>query len=274
MALESDPAGYIAGVRAAREWTAVDGVVAAALGLAAGLEIWAPAWVPGVGAVVGSRPILTLTSLVATSAIAVRRRWPLAVLLVVLGALALQQLLTTPTEGLVLLLTAMIAAYSSSAYSSAARGTVAGVLLVAGAACMGRDVGDWAFIAVVLGGAWTVGFVVQRHSADLVRAREDNTQLSARLAVAVDQLVEAQRRLETEAATHSVTGLSAREIEVARAIARGLSNGEIAAELFISEWTVKTHVASILRKLGLRDRTQVVIAAYESGLVSRGLPRR
>ena len=66
--------------------------------------------------------------------------------------------------------------------------------------------------------------------------------------------------------------MTAREIEVVRTIAAGMANAEIAATLFISEWTVKTHVASILRKLGLRDRTQVVVAAYESGLV-RPAPR-
>lgn len=80
-------------------------------------------------------------------------------------------------------------------------------------------------------------------------------------------IVEFSRRQSANTPTSALDGVTARELEVLSLIARGMSNGEISEELHLSHGTVKSHIGRLLAKLGARDRTQLVIAAYETGLV-------
>jgi DNA-binding NarL/FixJ family response regulator len=115
-------------------------------------------------------------------------------------------------------------------------------------------------------------------------ARKDELLAAIHAIVAGDAVIapSATRRL-IETYVHGSTALPAdpalktltpRENEVLRLIAQGLSNAEIAANLILSETTVKTHVARVLSKLGLRDRVQAVVLAYESGLIRPGTQQR
>jgi DNA-binding NarL/FixJ family response regulator len=132
------------------------------------------------------------------------------------------------------------------------------------------DVDDYVYTALRAGAS---GFLLKDAPADdLVAAIRVVAAGDALLAPSVTRRV-IERFAGTPAPSPlagDMADLTDREVEVLRLMARGLSNGEIAAELHLSEATVKTHVSHILTKLGVRDRVQAVVAAYESGLVSPG----
>lgn len=132
------------------------------------------------------------------------------------------------------------------------------------------DVDDYVYGALRAGAS---GFLLKDAPADdLVAAIRVVASGDALLAPAVTRRVieHFARQPVPKPQPQSLDDLTERELEVLRLVARGLSNTEIAGRLYLSEATVKTHVSHILSKLGLRDRVQAVVIAYESGLVTPG----
>jgi DNA-binding NarL/FixJ family response regulator len=130
------------------------------------------------------------------------------------------------------------------------------------------DLDEYVYDALRAGAS---GFLLKDAPADqLLAAIRSVAEGGALLAPTVTRrLIEefARRPPESAPAPEAVAELTARERSVLVLLARGLSNAEVAAELVLGEATIKTHVARVLSKLGLRDRTQAVVYAYESGLV-------
>ena len=134
------------------------------------------------------------------------------------------------------------------------------------------DLDEYAFAAIKAGAggfllkdagpAQLIEAIKAVHSGDAVVAPSTTKRLLDRFAV---HLPDAEERAGGELDT-----LTDREGEVLRLVARGMSNAEIAGRLYVSEATVKTHMGRILTKLGLRDRVQAVVFAYETGLVKSG----
>lgn len=132
------------------------------------------------------------------------------------------------------------------------------------------DLDEYVYDAMRVGAS---GFLLKDVPAEdlVVAIRQAARGTDALLAPSVTRrLVERFASQRSIGSTHHdlLSELTAREQEVLRLVARGLSNSEIATHLTISETTVKSHVSHVLMKLGLRDRVQAVVLAYETGLVS------
>jgi len=132
------------------------------------------------------------------------------------------------------------------------------------------DLDEYVYDALRAGAS---GFLLKdRPPEELVHAVRVVAGGDALLAPAVTRrlIEEFARRPEAPSSPAGLDELTEREREVLALMARGLSNAEIASSLFVAETTVKTHVGRVLHKLGLRDRAQAVVLAYESGLVQPG----
>ncbi|MFC4374948.1 response regulator [Nocardia halotolerans] len=134
------------------------------------------------------------------------------------------------------------------------------------------DIDDYVYEALSLGAS---GFLLKDAPAEeLVRAVRVVADGEALLAPTITRrlIADVTRRRNTvrAPAAPALTSLTPREREVLELVAKGLSNTEIATSLFVAEQTVKTHVSKVFSKLGLRDRAQAVVLAYESGLVVPG----
>jgi DNA-binding NarL/FixJ family response regulator len=129
---------------------------------------------------------------------------------------------------------------------------------------------DYVFEALRAGAS---GFILKNAPPeDLIAAVRVVAEGNALLAPSVTRRIihEFAQRTPRNGLKEKLNGLTEREIEVLRLIAKGKTNAEIAADLFVGETTVKTHISNLFTKLDLRDRVQAVVYAYESGLIQPG----
>jgi DNA-binding NarL/FixJ family response regulator len=130
------------------------------------------------------------------------------------------------------------------------------------------DLDEYVYDALQAGAS---GFLLKdMHRTELVAAVRTVAAGSSLLAPTVTRRLIAdvlRHRRPAGAPDRRLAALTPREVDILREVARGQSNAEIAAALYVTEHTVKTHVSNLLAKLGLRDRVQAVVLAYESGLV-------
>ena len=180
----------------------LDYAIALALTLAVQVEIWAPAAAVGTGEVEGSRPVLSLTSLVLTLALAGRRTAPLAATVAVMGAAATQALLTVPTEGLSGLIALLLSAYSVAAYAARRQALAGAVVTAAALVPASEDIADWAFAGLLLGAAWLAGRVVRRRTSQVQTLERE--QEAAALRAVEDERARIARELH-DVVSHTVS---------------------------------------------------------------------
>jgi signal transduction histidine kinase len=152
----------MSGRRIAQSSRLGDLVLAVGLALLALAEIWWPGGFVASGPIEGNKEVLVPTALAMTLPLALRRRWPLATVLVVFGAAALQELLSTPPDGIAGVTATLVASYSAAAYSQR-RPAIVG-LAAALALSLSWGVGDAVFAWVLIGGAWGAGRIVRRQN--------------------------------------------------------------------------------------------------------------
>jgi signal transduction histidine kinase len=177
-----------------------DVVLAVALALLALIEIWWPGGFIATGPIEGNRAVLVPTALAMTLPLASRRRWPLATVLVIFGAAALQELLSTPPDGIAGVTAVLVASYSVAAYSDR-RAAVVG-LAGALAFSLFSGVGDAVFASVLIGGSWGAGRIVRRQNL-LLDALAREQAIRERAAV-VDERARLARELH-DVVAHSVS---------------------------------------------------------------------
>jgi signal transduction histidine kinase len=248
-----------------RELPRIDIVLALVLAGYAQLEIWDPAWALGVSDVTGAKGVLATTALAMTLPVAVRRRFPLAAVVTVMVATAVQAVSTTPTEGLAGIVAGLLCAYSVAAYADTTRAAVGAAVAFAAVAAQAKGAGDLAFGTLIFGGAWLAGASVRRRH---LRTRELEGE-TARLVVERDTAVARERaRLARE--LHDVVAHSVSTMVVQAQAGDSLLDAqpERAREAFGSiERSGRQALIELRRLLGLlRDEGQGAETEPQPGL--------
>ncbi|HSS81633.1 MAG TPA: histidine kinase, partial [Gaiellaceae bacterium] len=252
-------------MQALRKLPRVDVVLALLLAAYAQLEIWHPAWALGVSNVTGTKAVLSVTALAMTLPVAVRRRFPLAAVVIVMVATAVQAVSTTPTEGLAGIIAGLLCVYSVAAYSDTTRASIGAAVAFAAIAAQANNAGDLAFGTLIFGGAWLAGATVRRRQ---LRTRELEAE-TARLAVERDTAVARERaRLARE--LHDVVAHSVSTMVVQAQAGDSLleAQPERAREAFASiERSGRQALIELRRLLGLlRDEGEGADTAPQPGL--------